>query len=89
VATDLTISGDRFVKKEQLIINYLKSKGFHVKLSILVENRNVANNCPINNESKTFFYITRVYLDIINLIRSSDICVTYGAGPFPGNGLNI
>lgn len=86
---NLTISGDRFANKEQFVINYLKSKGFNVNLSILVENREAVKRCPINNERKTFFYSNECsYFDIINLIRSSDICITNGSVAFPGNGLN-
>ncbi len=86
---NFTISGNRFAKKEQVIIDYLKSKGFKVKLSILVLNREQAKICPINHDDKTFFYSNESsYLDVINLMRSADICITNGAPVFPGNGLN-
>lgn len=82
-----TISGNRFTSKSQLVIDYLKSKGYNVKLSVLVENRGV--QCPITSDSTTFFYSNESsYHDIINLILSSDICVTYGAPVFGGSSLN-
>lgn len=81
-----TISGDRFANKEQLIIDHLKRKGYKIKLSILVENREAIKVCPIINDDVTFFYSSECnHLDIINIIRSADMCITHGAPVFTGN----
>ena len=81
-----TIGGDRFTYHEQVVINHLKNKGYKVKLSILVEKREI--NCPLkfDNIETEFFYSNECnYKKIIDLILNNDICITNGASVFPGN----
>lgn len=83
-----TISGNRFTHKEQLTIDYLRTKGYKIKLSILVENKEATGKCPIKNDNITFYHSNESsHADIIKLIQSADICMTHGAPVFPGNGL--
>lgn len=80
-----TMSGDRFRTKEQAVIDHLKNR-YRVKLSILVAHRN--EQCPIQNEDITYYYSSECnYKNILDLIRSSDICITSGSSVFPGSGM--
>ncbi|MDD3474290.1 MAG: hypothetical protein PHP08_00120 [Candidatus Dojkabacteria bacterium] len=83
-----TISGNRFLSKEQLIIDYFKSKGYNLKISILTENREARKQCTLENNNITFFYSNECnYRKIIDLIQTSDICITNGGPVFAGNSL--
>ena len=85
---DSTISGDRFISKQQLVINYLK-KRYDIELSILIENEK--SECLIKNnkedQSDITFHYSEIcnYREILNLIQSADICITYGAPVFSGS----
>ena len=47
------------------------------------------NDCKIKNDKTTFIYSNEYsYLDILNVIKQSDICITNGAPAFGGNSLN-
>lgn len=80
------ISGDRFTGKEQIILDYLKSKGYDIKLSVLVENKEASKQCSLVFNNIKFFYSNECsYQDIIKLIQINDICITNGGPVFPGN----
>lgn len=79
-------SNKKYLGKEELTINYLKNKGYTLNINVLIENKEATKLFPTekfvnNNETHklNFTYSSECnYLDIINYIRNSDICITVG-----------
>lgn len=86
--SNLTMTGNQFLHKQQLALNYLRDIGAKVHLTVHILDRDAANNFPISHPNMTFFYSNEhSYLDVINLIRSSNLCITLGGPVTIGNGL--
>lgn len=67
-----------FTPKEQLIINFFRSKGYKIKLYIHTVSRDMI--CPLDADNIIYFYDSDArYIDIINIIGSADISITIGS----------
>jgi hypothetical protein len=85
--SDGSNSNKKYLDKEILIINYLKSKGYILNINVLIESKEIVNLFPSekfvnSNETQHKLHFTYSnecnYLDIIYYIRNSDICTTVG-----------
>lgn len=65
--------------KEKLIVDFFKNKGYEIKLFIHTGSENTLSDCPFNEYNVEYLYDTNArYIDVINSIRSSDICIIHG-----------
>lgn len=86
--SNVSTTGDHYLHKEQLILDYLKDIGARVHLTVHVLDREAGRNFPISHLNMTFFYSTEHnYQDVVNQIRSSNLCITDGGPMTIGNGL--
>lgn len=68
------------LKKQQLVIDFLKNKGYNIKLVIHTASRSTTNPFNIDNKNVEFIYDTEArYIDIVNTILSSDMCILIGS----------
>lgn len=67
-----------YVTKQKFIINYFRSKGYKVELFIHTGSRETKS--PFEVDKVNFLYeIETRYIDIINTVTSSDICIIPGS----------
>lgn len=74
-----TYSNLKYLRKQQLIIDFLNSKGYKVKAYIHIESEELIDKCSLKADEVIYFYNNKnLYIDVINLLKSSDICITFG-----------
>lgn len=68
----------RYISKQKFIIDYFRSKGYKVELFIHTGSRETKS--PFKSDKVNYLYeIETRYIDIINAITSSDICIIPGS----------
>ena len=66
---------EKYIPKQQLIINFLRDKGYKIKLYLHTNSK----TCPFNVDSADYIVEMETrYIDIINAIMSSDMCICIG-----------
>lgn len=73
---NLSKTAEKYVHKEKLVTNFLRSKGYKIKLYIQTDSK---SNCFEESDNITYLYDSEArYIDIINTISLVDICITVG-----------
>lgn len=68
----------KYLHKEELIINFLKNKGYDVKLYLHIESEDIKDQFPLKGDAYLFNNKSS-YLDVINFMKSVDMYVTIGS----------
>lgn len=77
-------------RKQLLILEFLKSKGYKLNLFIHVENEETSKNCPFGIKDSNvndihYIYNDKVrYDDIIKMLKSVDLCISGGGIDYIG-----
>lgn len=72
-------ASEHYKLKEKLIIDFFKDKGYKIKLYVHTGSKKTLINCPFKEYNIEYLYDTDArYIDVINTIKSSDICVIPG-----------
>lgn len=70
-------NSERYLQKQQLIIDFFKKKGYKIKLNIHTDK--CSSIIPFKEEMSCIYDNESRYIDVINFINSSDICILSGS----------